>query len=67
MLAQYLVSLEATNLQKSKTESVKAVNSPQVSKEGTFHVHLLMESFCIVSKNTFYRKASGLVLLLICS
>ena len=29
MLAQYLVSLVATNLRKSKKNSVKAVNSPQ--------------------------------------
>ena len=41
MLAQYLVSLGATNLRKSKTKSVKAVDFPQVSKERTFHVQLL--------------------------
>ena len=38
MLAQYLISQGATNLQKLKTKSVKAVDSPQVSKERTFHV-----------------------------
>ena len=42
-----LVSQGATNLRKSKTRSVKAVNSPQVNKERTFRVHLLVESFCI--------------------
>ena len=35
MIARYLVSLGATNLQKSKTKSVMAVNSPQVDKERT--------------------------------
>ena len=48
MLAHYLALLGATNLQKSKTKSVKAVNSLRVNKEGTFYFHLSMESFCIV-------------------
>ena len=47
MLAQYLASLRATNLRKSK-KSVKAVNSPQVNKERTFDVHLLVKSFYII-------------------
>ena len=32
---------------KIKEKIVMAVNSPQVNKERTFHVHLLVESFCI--------------------
>ena len=32
MLAQYLVSLGATNLRESKNKSVKAINSPLVNK-----------------------------------
>ena len=48
MITQYLVSQGASNLQKSKTKSVKAVNCPQVNKEMTFHCQLLMESFCII-------------------
>ena len=48
---QYLVSLGATSLRKSKTKSDKAVNSPQVSMERAFHVRMLVESLCIVRKN----------------
>ena len=64
MFAQYVVSLVATNLRKVKKKSVKAVNSLQVNKERTFHVHSLVKSFC---KNTLYDKASGSALFLICS
>ena len=31
----------------NQIKSFKAVNSPQVSKERTFHVHLLVKSFGI--------------------
>ena len=65
MLVLYQVSLGAANLRKWKTKSFKAVNSHQVNKERAFHVHLLMESFCIVFQNTFNDKASGLALFLI--
>ena len=44
---------------------LKAVNSPQVNKEMTFHVHVLVESFCIVFQNRFCDKASGSALFLI--
>ena len=33
---------------KSIEKSVKAVNSPQVEKEKPYHVHLLVESLCII-------------------
>ena len=33
---------------KSMKGSAKAVDSLQVKKERTFHVHLLVDSFCIV-------------------
>ena len=60
MLAQYLASQGAANLQKSKTNSVKGVNSPQVNKERIFHVPLLVVSFCTVSpSNTIYAEASA--------
>ena len=36
-LAQYLVSLEVTYSQKSKTRDGKAINSLQINKEGRFH------------------------------
>ena len=67
MLAQYLVSIGVTNLQTSKKKSAMAVNTSQVNKKSAFHANLLVESFWIVSKNTFYDKASGSALLLICS
>ena len=50
MLAQYLVLLGAISLQKSMKKSIKAVSSPQIEKERTFHVHLLMESFYVIFK-----------------
>ena len=42
MLAQYLVSLGATILEKSKIRSDKA------NKERIFHIHMLEERLCIV-------------------
>ena len=55
MLAQYLSSLGATNLRKSKKTSGKAVNSSQVHK-GRFHVFSLLECFCIVFQKYMLRK-----------
>ena len=52
-------------MQKWKTERLKAVNPPQANKERTFHVHLLVKSFCIVFQITFYDEASGSALFLI--
>ena len=43
MLMEHLVLLGATNLQKSMTESVKAVNSHQVCMEKMLHIHLLVK------------------------
>ena len=66
MLAQYLVLLGATGLRKSKKKcQVCQFLVSQVNKEKTFHVHLLLENFYIISKNTFYNKASGSALFLI--
>ena len=48
MLAQYLALQGTTNLRKSRKRNVKAVDSPQVNQERTFHLNLLVESFCIV-------------------
>ena len=42
--------------------SDKAVKSPQAGKERTFHVHMLVESLCILGKNTFYNSSSALSL-----
>ena len=56
MLAQYLVSVGATNLLKSKTKSDKAANSSQVNKERTIHVRLLVENFCIVFQKYVLRQ-----------
>ena len=64
MLAQYLVSLGAANLRKSKSKIFKAVNSPQVNKERTFHVHLLLESFCIVIQKYILQQGFSLSLVL---
>ena len=57
----------SNKFEKINEKSFKAVNSPQGNKEMTFHVHLLVDSFCIIFQNTFYDKASGSALLLICS
>ena len=67
MLAQYLALQSATNLRKSMKRSAKAVDSPHVNKERSFHVHLSAESFCIVFQKycIFYDKASGSALFLI--
>ena len=67
MLVQYPVSLEATNLQKSKKKSVKGISSPQVNMERTVHVHLLVESFYIIFRNSFVDIALGSALFLTCS
>ena len=64
MLVQYLVSQGATYLRKSKIESLKAVNSPQVNKERTFRVHLLVKSFCIVFQQCILRQNFRLSFLL---
>ena len=66
MLVQYLVPLEATNLRVSKKYSVKAVNSPQGSKEKTFHVHLLVLSLFLICSQVV-RPNFGLVFLQNCS
>ena len=46
--ARYLVLLWVTNSQKSKRRNDKVVNSPETSREGTFDVHMFIESVCIV-------------------
>ena len=38
-------------MQKSKKKGLKAVNSPQVKNERTFHVNLLVENFCVDFQN----------------
>ena len=48
MLAQHLALQGATNLRRSMKRSVEAVDSPQLKKERTFHVHLSLESFGII-------------------
>ena len=48
MLAQYLALQGATNLRKSMKRSAKAVDSPQVNEERTFHIQLSVERFSIV-------------------
>ena len=55
MLAQYLVSLGAKACENQR-KSVKVVNSPQVKKETTFRVHLLVESFCIAFRKYILRQ-----------
>ena len=64
MLAQYLDLLGATSLRRSEKKSFKAVNSPQVNKERSFHVHLLVESFSIISQKYFLRQGFSLNLVL---
>ena len=54
-------------MRKSMKGSVKAVDSPQVSKERTFTSICQWKAFILFSKNTFYDKASGSALFLICS
>ena len=48
MLARYLVSIGAISLQESKKKNFNAVSSPHPDKGRTFHIHLLVESFCII-------------------
>ena len=48
MLAQHLVSLGVTTLQKSKSSSDKGVNSLKANKKRIFHVHMLEERLHIV-------------------
>ena len=62
MLVQYLVSLGATNLRKSIKNSVKVINIPQVNLKMSSHVHLLVESFCIVLEKYILRKGFRLSL-----
>ena len=56
MLAQYLVSLGAISSLKSNRKSVKAVTSLQIKKERTFHVHLLVECFCVAFQKYILRQ-----------
>ena len=56
MLAQYLALQGVTYLRKSMKRSVIVVNSPQANKERTFHVNLLVESFCIVFQKYILRQ-----------
>ena len=64
MLAQYLVSQGATDLRKSMKRSVEAVHSPQVNKERAFHIHLSVESFCIVFQKCILREGFRLCFVL---
>ena len=66
MLANYLVLLGTTNVRKSK-RSVKAVNSPLVNQEKTFHVLFWWKASASFSKGTIYDETSGATLFLICS
>ena len=45
--------------------SDKAVNSPKANKEGAFHVHMLVETLCILRNITFYNCSSAAGLFLI--
>ena len=63
-LAQYLVSLGATILEKSKSRSDKVVNFLNVNKERIFHVHMLEERLCIVLQKHVLRQYFRLKLLL---
>ena len=49
---------------KIEDKSRKAVNSPQVNKEITFHAPLLVESFCIVLQKYILRQGFRLRLVL---
>ena len=62
LLAQYLVSLVTTKFAKIQETIVKAVNSPQINNERTFHVDLVAERFCIVSQKYFLRQGFSLSL-----
>ena len=64
MLVQYLVLLGATNLQKLKRRSEKAVNSPKASRERIFHVHMLVESLCIIVQQYILQQSFSLNLVL---
>ena len=44
----------------------KPVNSPQASKEKTYHVHILLESHAALSKNIIYDNASASAFFSIC-
>ena len=52
---------------KIKEKSVKAVNSPQVNKERTFHISLFRKAFASLIRSIFYNKASDSALFLIYS
>ena len=52
MLPHYRVSLGATNALNQR-KRFNVVNSPQVSKERTLRVHLLVERFCIIFQKYF--------------
>ena len=56
MLAEYLALQGATSLRKSKKRSARADDSPRVIKERSFHVYLLVESFCIVFQKYILRQ-----------
>ena len=49
-------------MRKSRKQSVMAVNSPQVEKEKTFYIHLLVECFCIVFQKYILRQDSRISL-----
>ena len=63
MLAQHLVSLEATILQKAK-RCDKVANSPQASNEKAFHVSMLLESRRTVVQKYILGQCFGLTLAL---
>ena len=54
ILAQYLILQGAACFPKSKRRNDKAVNSLQDTKERILHVHMLVESFCIVVQKYVY-------------
>ena len=56
ILAQYLVLLGATILQKSKSRSDKAVSSLKVNKERKFHAHMLDKRLCIIVQKHVLRQ-----------
>ena len=64
MLAQYLVSLGATNLRKSKKVAPMLSILLRLTRKGPFMSILLMESFCIAFQNYLLRLDFSLSLVL---
>ena len=65
MLAQYLVSLARSNqFAKIKEKRCQGCQFSSFSKEKTFQIHLLVESFCIVFQKSILRKCFKLSLIL---